>query len=154
MESKQITQTQLQSLVQEISQSSFESLPFINTTFKHNASFNSRLRTTAGRYFISRGDIEINPKYYERYGAQELIATIKHELAHYHLHQMGLPYKHKDKEFKALVKLVNAPMYANPMKETKYLYVCSSCGVLFHRVKKIITKKYRCGKCGGIIRIA
>jgi len=98
METKQITQEELQTLVKDISQNSFECLPHIKTIFKHNASFNSKLRTTAGRYFISKGDIEINPKYYKRYGLQELIATIKHELAHYHLHQMSLPYKHKDKE--------------------------------------------------------
>lgn len=143
----------LQNLVQKVSRDFFEVLPYIQTTFKHSAYFNNRLRTTAGRYFINQGNIELNPKYYEKYGLEGLISTIKHELAHYHLHHMGLPYKHRDKEFIALVKIVNAPMHAKPMRQYKYVYTCATCGVSFHRMKKINTNKYRCGKCRGTITL-
>ena len=34
----------------------------------------------------------------------ELISIIKHELCHYHLHQEGKGYKHRDQDFKDLLK--------------------------------------------------
>lgn len=149
-QSREVVTTQdLYNLTIKISQESFECLPGINTNFKHRITFNSRLRTTAGRYLVRKGDIEINPHYYERYGLVELIDTIKHELVHYYLHQMGLPYQHKDKEFKALSSLVGCSRYAQPMREYKYVYTCTVCSQLYHRVKRINTTRYRCGKCKG-----
>lgn len=144
---------ELKALTLRISKELFEVIPFIETRFNHNVSFNKRLRTTAGRYILNTGDIELNPAYYEKYGFDELVETIKHELIHYHLHQMGLPYQHKDKEFKLLSQLVAAKRYAEPMREFKYVYVCSNCGQLFPRVRKINTSKYRCGQCKGRLKI-
>lgn len=146
---KIITQTELISLTQRISQEFFEHLPFIKTSFSHGVSFNNRLRTTAGRYVLKTGNIELNPSYYQRYGFDELVETIKHELIHYHLHQMALPYQHRDKEFKLLAQAVSAKRYAEPMREYKHLYCCSNCSQLYPRVRKINIRKYRCGKCKG-----
>ncbi len=153
MEKQSLKQSELQQLVESISQDFFEHLPFINTKFVHKASFNGRLKTTAGRYLVGTGHIELNPSYYEKYGYGELVNTIKHELIHYHLHQMGLPYKHKDKEFKTLSDLLDIPKYAKPMRKYNYIYTCIKCGVLYYRVKKMNLKKYCCGKCRGKIAL-
>lgn len=85
---------ELQSLVCDIS------LKYFKIPFKHNAYFNSRLRTTGGRYLLKSHDIEINPKQYEHYGKEAIIDIVKHELCHYHLHILGKGYKHKDRDFK------------------------------------------------------
>lgn len=71
---------ELQKLVEEISLKDF------NRRFKHLASFNPRLRTTGGRYLLRSHNIEINKKYLDERGIDEIIGIIKHELCHYHLH--------------------------------------------------------------------
>ena len=48
--------------------------------------------------------IQINPKSFEIYGIEELEGIIRHELCHYHLHIEGKGYKHRDKDFKDLLK--------------------------------------------------
>jgi len=140
---------QLQKLVEEISITTF------GRPFLHKAIFNTRLRTTGGRYLLKTGNIEINKKYFDAYGIEELIGIIKHELCHYHLHQMKRGYQHKDRDFKELAKRVGAPRYcrALPQAENRitkqYAYQCVKCHQLFIRKRAVNTKKYVCGKCGG-----
>ena len=78
-----LNQSELQRLVEKISLESF-SVPF-----KHQASFNNRLRTTGGRYLLRSHNLEFNPKQLESFGLEEFIKIIKHELVHYHLHLAG-----------------------------------------------------------------
>lgn len=138
----------LQALVCEIS------TRFFGISFKHHAYFNPRLRTTGGRYMLRTHHIEINPAVYERYGQQELIAVIKHELCHYHLHLQGRGYKHRDKDFKTLANNVGAPRFCQPLQavKPKHIYECSQCGVRFYRQRKIDTLRYYCGQCKGEIK--
>ena len=84
-----MTDQELHNLVVKISTEQF------NKPFKHRAFFNSRLVTTGGRYMLRSHNIEINKKYFEQLGMQELIGIIKHELCHYHLHIEGKGYKHR-----------------------------------------------------------
>lgn len=71
---------ELQAWVERISEESF-GLPF-----RHRATFNRRLSTTGGRYFMKSHHIEINPHQLEANGREEVEKIIKHELCHYHLH--------------------------------------------------------------------
>lgn len=141
----------LQQLVEEIS------LRFFNKKFTHKATFNKRLRTTGGRYILNTHNIDINPKYLEEHGLDEVIGIIKHELCHYHLHIEGKGYKHRDNDFRELLKKVGAPRFCTPLKsEPKSVrkilkYQCKSCQQIFNRKKKVDTTKYVCGKCGGKI---
>ncbi|MCU9615174.1 SprT family protein [Caldibacillus lycopersici] len=148
---------QLQILVEKIS------LDFFNLPFLHQAIFNNRLRTTGGRYLLKSGNIEINKKYYEIHGESELIGIIKHELCHYHLHQRGRGYQHKDKDFKQLATEVGAPRFCTPLPSehrptkpiTLHYYQCASCRLLYRRKRRVDTKRFVCGKCGGkLIKIA
>lgn len=102
---------QLQKLVEQIS------LSFFGKKFVHKAYFNHRLRTTGGRYLLNNHDIEVNKKYYEQYGMDELIGIIKHELCHYHLHIEGKGFRHRDSDFKMLLKKVGAPRFCTPLRE-------------------------------------
>lgn len=141
----------LQQLVEEIS------LRFFNKKFTHKATFNKRLRTTGGRYILNTHNIDINPRYLEEHGLDEVIGIIKHELCHYHLHIEGKGYKHRDNDFRDLLKKVGAPRFCTPLKsEPKSVrkilkYQCKSCQQIFNRKKKVDTTKYVCGKCGGKI---
>ena len=55
--------------------------------FLHKAVFNNRLRTTGGRYLLKSHNIELNYRYYELYGEEELVGIIKHELFIIHILQ-------------------------------------------------------------------
>jgi len=139
----------LQQLVEEISLQSFQQ-PFL-----HQAVFNTRLRTTAGRY-VHRGHIvEINPHYCRLHGPAELVDTIKHELCHYHLALEQQPFDHRSSEFRALLRRVGGCRYAKPSpelankKHTVRIYTCVHCKHVYQRRRKVDTKRFLCGKCRG-----
>ncbi|MCZ8536688.1 SprT family protein [Paenisporosarcina quisquiliarum] len=145
-----MTNEELQQLVINISETVF------HKPFKHEAYFNSRLKTTGGRYMLQTHHIQINPKSLELHGRDELEGIIRHELCHYHLHIEGKGYKHRDKEFKDLLKVTKSPRFCANLgavkrkkKETQHVYGCISCGLLYRRKIRLNTNKYRCGKCSG-----
>ncbi|AIM25144.1 SprT-like family protein [Melissococcus plutonius] len=144
---KIITNEPLQLLVEKISNESF------NQSFSHMASFNYRLKTTGGRYYLASHNLEFNPKIIDRYGIDELIKVIKHELCHYHLHLAGKGYKHKDKEFKRLLKQTGGSRFVPPLIDEKakslHHYECEQCRTTFLRKRKLNTERFVCGKCGG-----
>ncbi|MFC4802051.1 SprT family protein [Neobacillus sp. GCM10023253] len=144
--------SELQLMVEKIS------MEYFGKPFKHKASFNSRLRSTGGRYLLGTHNIEINKKYLEQLGEQELIGIIKHELVHYHLHLEGKGYKHRDLDFKTLLKKVGAPRFCNqlpdvPKRKRKakkiLLYKCTKCSLPYQRRRSIDTSRYVCGNCKG-----
>ncbi len=141
----------LQELVKTISNDVF------HKPFRHQATYNKRLRTTGGRYMLGDHSIQINPLVFEMYGMDELIGVIKHELCHYHLHLEGKGYQHRDKDFKNLMEATNSPRYCRPLARRNqkssvvYKYKCQSCKLIYHRRRRIDIKKYRCGKCAGEI---
>ncbi|MDF2556895.1 MAG: hypothetical protein K0R71_723 [Bacillales bacterium] len=138
-----MTDYELQKIVEEISEEVFEK-PFL-----HSVKFNPKLRTTGGRYLLQTNNIEINPKYYQKFGYSELEGIIKHELCHYHLHLDGLGHQHRDQDFKNLISKTKTPRYCTKLKEKKinYIYRCSKCGIEYRRNRMVNLKKYRCGKC-------
>jgi len=141
---------ELQELVKKVSQDYFQK------EFKHTATFNNRLQTTGGRYLLHTNNIELNPKYYEERGVAELIDIIKHELCHYHLHIEGKGYQHRDRDFRELLKKVDAPRFCKPLEsvkkrnsKTQYLYECKGCGLKYFRKRRVDTTRYVCGRCSG-----
>jgi len=145
-----MTDEQLTTFVSSISRDIF------GKEFMHKAYFNNRLRTTGGRYMLRSHHIEINPRVLEIHGREELIGVIKHELCHYHLHLEGKGYKHRDRDFRELLKRTNSPRFCSNLVERKvvvrpykYHYKCSKCGLLYNRKIRMNTRKFRCGKCFG-----
>lgn len=142
---------QLQELVEGLS------MEFFQKPFKHQAYFNPRLRTTGGRYLLKSHHIEINRKYLDQLGEEELIGIIKHELCHYHLHLEGKGYQHRDPEFKQLLKEVGGPRFCNRLPERSVsnrkvkvlLYKCTNCSQLYERRRAMNLSRYVCGKCRG-----
>ncbi|RSU10105.1 SprT family protein [Vagococcus acidifermentans] len=147
--SEELSDDTLQQLVEDVS------LTFFNKPFKHRAVFNSRLRTTGGRYHLNTHNLDFNPKVYQKYGDEELINVIKHELCHYHLHLDGQGYRHRDIDFKLLLKQTGGSRFVKPLSDYKpedyHQYVCLKCETLFLRKRRINVKKYRC-RCGGALK--
>lgn len=128
-------------------------LEYFQRPFQHRAYFNSRLRTTGGRYLLGTHNIEVNPKQYVAFGEAALVDIIKHELCHYYLHLDGKGYQHRDKDFKRLSQQVGAPRFCTPLQSyesrANYVYQCQSCHARYMRIRKVNTLRMRCGKCGG-----
>ena len=133
----------LQELCQEISNQYF------HKEFRHQITYNARLKSSGCRFILKTGNIEINPKVETILGKEVLIGVIKHELCHYHLHQEGKGYRHQDRDFKMLLQQVGGHRFVERIEPYRYVYYCKSCGTTFHRMRKIDTKKFRCGRCRG-----
>lgn len=149
-----MTNEQLQAWVEEIS------LRFFGRPFKHRATFNRRLSSTGGRYFLNTHHIDIAWKQFEYYGKEEVEKIIKHELCHYHLHLMNRGYRHRDPEFKTLLKQVGGRRYCQALPVTyrrkepyRYLIHCTACQAMYRRKRRMDTRKYVCGKCQGKLNI-
>ena len=142
---RSLSHRKLQRLVEKISLESF------GRPFLHRARFNHRLRTTGGRYLLQTHDIEINPKQYEYFGERALIDIIKHELCHYHLHVAGKGYRHRDRDFKELLKKVGAPLHCQSIPEERviHIYECEKCKHQYRRRRRVNVEKYVCGICRG-----
>ncbi|GEK33214.1 SprT family protein [Kurthia sibirica] len=128
------------------------SIEYFYKPFNHLAYFNSRLKTTGGRYLLRTHNIDINRAHYNHFGMEELIGIIKHELCHYHLHIEGKGYRHSDKDFKELLKRSGSPRHCSSLQTvTYYRYECEKCHLIYQRKRKVNTEKYSCGKCSGRI---
>ena len=134
---------ELQQLTQEISRSSF------HREFTHKITYNRRLRSSGGRYLLKTGNIEINPLVEQELGLEALIGVIKHELCHYHLHQTGGGYRHRDADFKRLLHQVGGSRFVERMKKPNFIYECTACHHRYPRMRKMNTNRYVCGKCRG-----
>lgn len=148
-----MTDQQAQLLVEQLS------IEYFNEPFVHKAYFNARLKTTGGRYLLTSHNIELNYKLYEQFGIEELRGIILHELCHYHLHIKGMGYKHRDRDFKLLLKQVGAPRFCSSVEReastTKkiYTYECTKCKLRYSRKRRVNTSKYKCGKCLGELKL-
>ncbi|EHJ52558.1 SprT family protein [Streptococcus macacae] len=122
--------------------------------FQHEAVWNTRLRTTGGRFFPKDGHLEFNVKLYENIELKTFRQIVRHELCHYHLYFAGKGYRHKDRDFKELLKQVDGLRYAPSIREKQFYhyYQCQSCGQLYQRKKRLNTQKFVCGKCRGKLR--
>ena len=134
---------ELQQLTEEISGTSF------HREFTHKITYNRRLRSSGGRYLLKTGNIEMNPLVEQELGLEALVGVIKHELCHYHLHQTGGGYRHRDSDFKRLLHQVGGSRFVERMKEPAFLYECVDCHHRYPRMRKMNTNRYVCGKCRG-----
>lgn len=131
--------------VKKVSQEDF------NKPFLHQAYWNTRLRTTGGRFFPADGHLDFNPKIYQAFGCEVFRKIVRHELCHYHLYYEHKGFRHRDKEFKELLAQVDGLRYAPRLNSENhaYFYECQSCHKVYSRKRRINTLKYVCGSCRG-----
>ena len=129
------------------------SLEDFGKSFKHQAQWNTRLRSTGGRFFPKDGHLDFNPKVYQELGLEVFRKIVRHELCHYHLYFEGKGYQHNDLAFKQLLKEVDGLRFVPPLSSSNQrpslVYTCQSCQQIYQRKRKIDTKRYRCGLCRG-----
>ena len=143
---------ELQNLIEQIS------LQCFNRPFLHQIKINRRMTTTGGRYHLDDHHIEINAHFLVPQYHEYLVGIIKHELCHYHLHLLHRGYQHRDRDFKILLQKVGGSRYAPDIglrrrKKFNYIYVCENCGLHYPRMRRINTRRYRCGKCKRQLRL-
>lgn len=104
--------------------------------------WNTRLRSSAGRYIYSKAGpqrIEVSYQEYIDYGLAEVVNILKHELCHFHLHQQNKAFQDGSVVFKQECQRVGAQLTAKP-RAVKYVQIfCSSCGQLLgyrQRIRK------------------
>ncbi|HBI02936.1 MAG TPA: SprT family protein [Paenibacillaceae bacterium] len=148
-----MTNQELQKRVEAISHT------FFQRPFCHHATFNKRLRSTGGRYLLQTHNLEFNPKHVEKFGTEELDQIIKHELCHYHLHLTGRGFKHRDQDFRELLKVVGGKRFCKSVQEKKaqptyrYVLLCTSCKMEYYRKKRMNPTRYSCGRCKGKLKL-
>lgn len=129
------------------------SLEDFGKPFNHEVQWNSRLRSTGGRFFPQDGHLDFNPKVYQELGLDVFRKIVRHELCHYHLYYEGKGYKHKDVAFKKLLKEVDGlrfvPPLPNASQKPTLVYICQACSQTYQRKRRIDTRRYRCGLCHG-----
>lgn len=143
-----MNQQALQRYVEEVS------LNYFGQPFTHQAVWNSRLRTTGGRYHTRSHDLDFNKKVLDTFGEETFLGVVKHELCHYHLHLAGKGHQHKDREFKQLLKQVGGLRFTPSLKAQKesiqlWHYQCKACGTIAGRQRRFNTSKYVCANCKG-----
>ncbi|MBA2795338.1 SprT-like protein [Streptococcus porcinus] len=131
--------------VQEVSLADFDK------PFRHQAIWNSRLRSTGGRFFPRDGHLDFNPHLYQEFGETVFRQIVRHELCHYHLYFAKKGYRHQDKDFKELLRKVDGLRFApkSQQKVSYKFYQCQNCRQIYQRKRRINTKIYFCGRCRG-----
>lgn len=143
---------ELQELVEHVS------LTYFDAPFKHRATFNTRLRTTGGRYHLESHHLDFNPKVLEIFGLEEFLGVVKHELCHYHLHLENKGFQHRDADFKNLLQQVGGSRYVKSLSKPKkkyvyWIYECRECMQKYYRKRRMNTQKYCCGVCKGKLEL-
>lgn len=138
--------TKLQNFVENVS------IIYFHKPFKHRAYFNTRLRTTGGRYHAGTHHLDFNPKILDAFGEETFLGIVKHELCHYHLHLENKGFQHKDADFKQLLKEVGGLRFTPSLKaEAKSLkvweYQCIGCHESIYRQRRFNLNKFVCRKC-------
>lgn len=132
------------------------SLEDFGKPFRHQAVWNSRLRTTGGRFFPKDGHLDFNPNMYRAVDELTFRKIVRHELCHYHLYFEKKGYKHGDRDFQALLAQVDGLRYAPRLADEKsllYHYQCQSCQQAYSRKRRVNLARYRCGRCRGSLAL-
>lgn len=143
-----VSDSQLLELVRSISAVSF------GQPFRHKSRYNTRLRSVAGRYLLVTHDLEFSHAHAVKFGRDDLVKTILHELCHYHLHLQGAGYRHRDREFKELLAEVGGSRYARALqprvvRPIAHRYICTQCAIVYERRRSLDTTRFVCGVCKG-----
>lgn len=128
-----------------------------NVTLTHDIKINARLKRAMGRVtYNTHGIVKIELSesiildYRLSGDSTNMIGTLKHELIHYALYKLNLPFKDNDKYFMNECKKHNAPLSVNSIIESIHHYKCSE-GHSITRKRKFNVKNYNCA-CGANLK--
>ncbi len=107
-----------------------------------------RLRYRAGDYTPATRVIRVSLPYYLRYGYEETMRILLHELCHWWLFRQGVHHREDSPVFQRLLTAHGAPAHGLPLQRSGgrrlRLYVCPCCGMRYHYRRRV---NYACGRC-------
>lgn len=106
-----------------------------------------RMKKIAGNC-RSDGRIALNYQYYEKYGKEEILKVLRHELVHHHCFSEIGRHTHSDPLFVNYLNKLGGDQKGKPMPTTGYVYSCPCCSRQWTLRKKIRNKKISCSTCG------
>jgi SprT-like protein len=96
----------------------------------------------------SDGRIALNFFYYERYGQEEILKVLRHELVHHYCFAEIGRHTHSDPLFVSFLNQVGGDQKGKPMPVTGYIYECPCCSRNWTFRKKMEKRKLSCQDCG------
>lgn len=126
------------------------SLTWWQRPFTGTVCWNSRLRTSAGRFSHRTQTIELNLRHASHFGHGSLEETIKHELIHYHFPGAG-----HGPIFRQEAARIGCARFCQPIPRPVrvHTYQCQQCGATFQRRRSFNTRKFRCARCQGMLKL-
>ena len=119
-------------------------------SFWGTVSWSSKMKGIAGNC-KSNGEITINKNYYLKYGLEETILILKHELSHlYCFKKIGTHDDNSDLFLETLQKL-GGIIKAKRIPETFYIYECPICKKRWFFEELLNEKELLCKTCNQII---
>lgn len=109
---------------------------------------NPRLTRTLGRY-ASRGSqpvsLELSKQLLDNHSKAEVYDVLNHELVHYSLHMLGLPYDDRDRTFIDACNRLGVSLTGTIKTQTLRLY---QCDCMVHKsYKRVMVSRARCVHC-------
>ena len=107
--------------------------------------WSTRMKRIAGNC-RSDGRIALNKHYYERYGKEEILLVLRHELAHLYCFRAKGRHSHQDPLFLATLEKLGGTAIGKMMPIKVYIYECPQCKKQW-LFKSPLKKYFACAKC-------
>lgn len=107
--------------------------------------WSTRMKRIAGNC-RSDGRIALNKHYYERYGKEEIILVLKHELTHLYCFKKIGKHSHNHPLFKEILEQLGGSKIGKMMPKKVHIYECPSCKKQWF-FKSRLRKYFSCAYC-------
>jgi predicted SprT family Zn-dependent metalloprotease len=119
---------------------------------EYRIEWNYNLRRLTGRITYSHRLIELSMFHYCRYGYDDAVATLEHEMLHLYLHRRRVPSGHnmvfKREAAARGIRVFHSNEYPrNQAPRDRYLYLCMTCGRMVFRQRRQDSNILACGIC-------
>ncbi len=126
---------------------------YTRESFLGDVKWSNRLKTSGANIRYNRekenARIQINRAYVKKFGKEELIEILKHELTHYYLYKRKKwKHGHSSEFVKTLKDIFKSNCIEAKYNEEiyRYHYYCQSCGSVYKSTRKIHRRIF-CSKC-------
>lgn len=136
-----LTESQLNKYAEEVFQEYFQE------DFNGQVIWSKKMKRIAGNC-RSDGRIALNYFYYERYGAEEILKVLRHELVHHYCFAKLGAHTHSTPLFVEYLEKMGGDQKGKPMPITAYQYECPCCKRQWTFRKRMENRKLSCQSCG------
>ena len=119
-------------------------------SFWGTISWSSKMKGIAGNC-KSNGNITINKNYYLKYGIEDTLLVLKHELAHLYCFKKIGTHNDTDILFVENLNKIGGILKAKKIPNNFYIYECPTCKKRWFFEEYMEEKKFLCKNCQQII---